>query len=154
MNIIEFLKEQNKSIAVVESCTGGLLNYQLSKISGASLVYRGGLISYQNMIKTKILGIDSKILDKYSPYSFEVLEGMLDGIIKLMDCDFAIATSGVAGPNGGDSKNPVGSVYIGIKQKGQASITTKQIFSGDRESIQLQASTFALDFFARHFISK
>lgn len=154
MNIIEFLKEQNKSIAIVESCTGGLLNYQLSKISGASCVYRGGLISYQNIIKNKILGIDSKILDKYSPYSFEVVEAMLDGIINLMDCDFAIATSGVAGPSGGDTKNPIGSIYIGIKQRGEDSIKTKQLFSGDRESIQLQASIFALEFFAKHFISK
>lgn len=152
MKILDFLKQQNKSIAIVESCTGGLLNYQFSKVAGASSVYRGGIISYQNIIKSKILGIDKQILEKYTPYSFEVLELMLEGIINIMDCDFAIATSGIAGPKGGDDKNPVGSVYIGVMQRGKKCICTKQIFSGDRESIQSQASNFALEFFIKQFI--
>lgn len=154
MKILDFLKQQNKTIAIVESCTGGLLNYQFAKVDGASSVYRGGIISYQDIIKNRILGIDKQILEKYTPYSFEVVELMLKGVINLMDCDFAIATSGIAGPKGGDDRNPVGSVYIGVMQRNKECICTKQIFSGDRESIQAQASNFALDFFTKQFILK
>ncbi|RDU61648.1 CinA family protein [Helicobacter sp. MIT 14-3879] len=154
MQIIDFLKTNNKTIAIVESCTGGLLNYQFSKVIGASSVYLGGIISYQDIIKNKVLGIDENIIKKYTPYSFVVLDLMLEGIINLMDCDFSIATSGIAGPSGYSDENPIGSVYIGIKQKNHPSIKIKKIFNGNREDIQLQASLFAIDFFTNNFINK
>lgn len=152
--IIKFLQKNKQHIAIVESCTGGLLNYQFSRISGASSVYRGGIISYQSEIKSKILRIEESIIQKHSPYSFIVLDLMLKGVIEKLDSTFAIATSGIAGPNGGTKDNKVGSIYIGIQKRGSESIMTKEIFSGEREQIQAKATNYAIDFFTKHFVPK
>lgn len=150
--IIEFLQKANKTIAIVESCTGGLLNYAFGKVSGASSVYRGGIISYQNAIKSEVLGVDSEILEAKSAYSFEVLDLMLAGVLSVMKSDFAIATSGVAGPSGGTEDNPVGSVFIGVRQMKCKSVMKKVHFSGSRTEIQSEAVKFALRLFSETFI--
>lgn len=152
--IIDFLAQENKSIAVVESCTGGLINYTFSQISGASSVFRGGIVSYQNEIKIAVLGVDAHILTEKSAYSVEVVDLMLLRICEIMDSDFAIATSGIAGPNGGSEKMPVGSVFVGVKKRGEKSIIKKEIFSGNRVAIQTQAMQFALDLFKCEFIKQ
>lgn len=150
--IIEFLLKANKTIAIVESCTGGLLNYAFGKVSGASSVYRGGIISYQNAIKSEVLGVDREILEAKSAYSFEVLDLMLAGVLSVMQSDFAIATSGVAGPSGGTEDNPVGSVFIGVRQVGYKSVMKKVHFGGSRTEIQRKAVKFALRLFSETFI--
>ncbi len=150
--IIDFLVREGKSIAVVESCTGGLINYAFSQISGASSVYRGGIVSYQNEIKIKVLGIDERILAQKSAYSVEVVDLMLMRICEIMDSDFGIATSGIAGPNGGSEKMPVGSVFVGVKRRGEKSVIKKEIFSGNRVAIQSKATQFALDLFKCEFV--
>ena len=151
--IIDFLAGENKSIAIVESCTGGLINYTFSQISGASSVFRGGIVSYQNEVKINVLGIDERILAQKSAYSVEVVDLMLKQICEIMNSNFAIATSGIAGPNGGSVEMPVGSVFVGVKQRAQKSIIKKEIFSGNRTAIQSQATQFALDLFKKSFIS-
>lgn len=150
--IINFLAQNNKSIAVVESCTGGLVNYAFSQISGASSVFRGGIVSYQNEVKINILGIDRQFLAQKSAYSFEVVDLMLSRICDIMDSDFGIATSGIAGPSGGSAEMPVGSVFVGVKKIGQKSIIKKEIFSGNRVKIQSQATRFALNLFKSEFL--
>lgn len=150
--IINFLAQNNKSIAVVESCTGGLVNYAFSQISGASSVFRGGIVSYQNEVKINILGIDRQFLAQKSAYSFEVVDLMLAQICDIMDSDFGIATSGIAGPSGGSAEMPVGSVFVGVKKIGQKSIIKKEIFSGNRVKIQSQATRFALNLFKSEFL--
>ncbi len=149
--IIEFLQKANKTIAIVESCTGGLLNYAFGKVSGASSVYRGGIISYQNAIKSEVLGVDREILEAKSAYSFEVLDLMLAGVLSVMKSDFAIATSGVAGPSGGTEDNPVGSVFIGVKKRGEKSIIKKVQIDGTRINIQRKATKLALELFIEAF---
>lgn len=150
--IIDFLAKENKSIAVVESCTGGLINYAFSQISGASSVFRGGIVSYQNEIKIAVLGVDERILAQKSAYSVEVVDLMLMRICEIMDSDFAIATSGIAGPNGGSVEMPVGSVFVGVKKRGEKSVIKKEIFSGNRVEIQSKATQFAMDLFKSEFI--
>lgn len=150
--IIEFLARENKSIAVVESCTGGLINYTFSQISGASSVFRGGIVSYQNEIKIAVLGVDERILAQKSAYSVEVVDLMLGRICEIMDSDFAIATSGIAGPNGGSVEMPVGSVFVGVKKRGEKSIIQKIHFNGERIEIQHQATKFALKLFKKTFM--
>lgn len=150
--IIDFLARNGKSIAVAESLTGGLINYTFSQISGASSVFRGGIVCYQNAIKIKVLGVDERILAQKSAYSVEVVDLMLGRICEIMDSDFAIATSGIAGPNGGSAEMPVGSVFVGVKKRGEKSIIKKEIFSGNRVEIQSQATQFALDLFKREFV--
>lgn len=151
--IIEFLTRKNKTIAVAESCTGGLINYAFSQISGASSVFRGGIVCYQNEIKSRVLGIDSQILAQKSAYSVEVVDLMLMQIITIMQSDFAIATSGIAGPSGGTLENPVGTIFVGVKECGKKSIIKKTHFSGSRIAIQAKATQFALELFKNIFIN-
>lgn len=151
--IIDFLVCTNKSISVVESCTGGLINYAFSTVGGASSVFRGGIVSYQNTTKINTLGIDWQILKTHSAYSFEVVDLMLMRIMEIMDSDFAIATSGIAGPSGGTKENPVGTIFIGIQKRGQNSIIKKELFNGNRIDIQIQATKFALNLFKDIFIA-
>ena len=150
--IIDFLAKENKSIAIVESCTGGLINYTFSQISGASSVFRGGIVSYQNEVKIAVLGVDERILAQKSAYSVEVVDLMLTQICEIMDSDFAIATSGIAGPNGGSVEMPVGSVFVGVKKRGEKSVIKKEIFSGNRVEIQSKATQFAMYLFKCEFI--
>lgn len=150
--IIEFLAMEGKSIAIAESLTGGLLCYEFAKVAGASGVFRGGIICYQNEVKIKVLGIDEQILAQKSAYSFEVVDLMLERICAVMDSDFAIATSGIAGPNGGSEKMPVGSVFFGVKRRGEKSIIKKEIFSGTRANIQKNSVDSAIRLFEASFI--
>lgn len=150
--IIDFLARTNKSIAIAESCTGGLINYAFSQISGASSVFRGGIVCYQNEIKSRILGIDSQILAQKSAYSVEVVDLMLMRIATTMQSDFAIATSGIAGPSGGTLENPVGTIFVGVKECGKKSIIKKVHFNGNRIEIQTQTMQFALELFKDAFV--
>lgn len=151
-SIIDFLTHTNKSIAIAESCTGGLINYTFSQISGASAVFRGGIICYQNEIKSRILDIDTQILAQKSAYSVEVVDLMLVQICEIMQSDFGIATSGIAGPSGGTLENPVGTIFIGVKMQNKSSIIKKIHFSGNRNEIQNKAMRFALDLFKNTFM--
>lgn len=151
--IIDFLARTNKSIAIAESCTGGLINYAFSQISGASSVFRGGIVCYQNEIKSRILGIDLQILAQKSAYSVEVVDLMLMRIATTMQSDFAIATSGIAGPSGGTLENPVGTIFVGVKECGKKSIIKKVHFNGNRIEIQTKATKFALELFKSEFLA-
>ena len=150
--IIDFLICQNKSIAVAESCTGGAINHAFSQISGASSAFRGGIVCYQNEIKERVLGVDSAILAQKSAYSVEVVDLMLVRICEIMQSDFAIATSGIAGPNGGSNEMPVGTIFVGVKKRGAESIIKKVHFSGNRIAIQTQTTRFALELFKSAFV--
>lgn len=149
--IMQFLKDNYQTIALAESCSGGLIAYQFSKISGASAVFRGGIISYQNEIKSSILKISPEIIRQHSPYSEIVVRKMLDSTLTMFECDFAITVSGIAGPTGGSETMPVGTVFVGIADKNQHFIEKCQ-FSGSRVRIQRDACNFALNFFISNFI--
>lgn len=144
-SIIDILVRKKESVSIAESCTGGLLSYQFTRLSGASSVFVGSVISYQNNAKVKILGVAESTITEFSPYSNEVVEQMLDGILGLTDSTYALATSGIAGPSGGNDTNPVGSVYIGAKKRFQQSSIIKVKFDGNREAVQSQASRCALE---------
>lgn len=151
--VIDLLRENKQTLSIAESCTGGLLSYQFTKISGVSDVFVGSVVSYQNDSKIKILNIDKNLLDLHSPYSSEVVEGMLQGIINLTDSTFAIATSGLAsGNNFRDIE--VGSVFIGIKKKNEDSIIIKEKFNGSREFVQLAASNMAIELLYKRILTK
>ena len=141
--IIEILIKNNQTLSIAESCTGGLLSYQFTKISGASAVFVGSVVSYQNLAKMKILKVKKELLNKYSPYSNEVIEAMLEGIMKLTDSTFGLATSGLA--SGSDFRDiKVGNVFIGFKEKNKDSIIIKKEFKGNRQEVQLGAANTAI----------
>ncbi len=112
--VIELLRKRGETLAVAESCTGGLLGATLTAIPGASEVFVGGVIAYNNLIKEKMLSVSSKVLKEKGAVSNEVAKAMAQGSRKHLGADWAIAISGVAGPNGGTTEKPVGTVYLAI----------------------------------------
>ena len=136
--------EKGVSVAVAESCTAGLIASRLTTLTGSSSYFKGGVVAYQNEIKTKILGVSQSIIDAKTEVSAEVVKLMAQSVLKKFDADFAIATSGYAGPTGGTNKNPIGTVFIAIASV-LGVVVSRFVFSGNRQSIVSQASESALD---------
>ncbi|WP_394951508.1 CinA family protein [uncultured Helicobacter sp.] len=141
---ITLLKSTHQKLSTAESCTGGLLGYEFTQISGASEVFLGGVISYDNSIKESWLGVDSQDLQSFGAVSEVVVSQMCKGILHLSGADFALATSGIAGPGGGSAQKPVGLVYIGVQHRGEVAKVERHIFSGNRKSVQKQAAQTAI----------
>ena len=112
--VFDLLKDKGMTFASAESCTGGNIAHFITLIPGSSEVFRGGAVTYATPTKTKVLGVPAKTIERYGVVSREVAEAMAKGTQKLMEADFGIATTGVAGPSGGTEQNPVGTVWIGI----------------------------------------
>lgn len=110
--IVEKCTERGLKISTAESCTGGMISAAVTAVSGSSAVIELGICSYSNRIKQEVLGVTRDTLERFSEYSIECAEEMARGAIKVSGADFAVATSGVAGPTGGTEENPVGTVYI------------------------------------------
>jgi len=143
-NLQQLCTEKGVSVAVAESCTAGLIASKLTALPGSSSFFKGGVIAYQNEIKTKILGVSQSIIDEKTEVSAEVVKQMAESVLENFDADFAIATSGYAGPTGGTDKNPIGTVFIAIASV-VGVMVSRFVFSGNRQSIVNQASESALD---------
>jgi len=122
--VAKMLTEKNMSLAVAESCTGGLIASALTAMPGASAYFKGGVVAYETLQKQQILGVSQALIEEYSVVSEPVAEAMALGIQKLMNSDFAIATTGNAGPDKGDSKAAVGTVCIAIATPKGVSVQT------------------------------
>ena len=105
---------QKKTVAVAESCTGGLLAAALTDIPGASEFFRGGAVTYATETKTEILGVPAELISRFGVVSAECAEAMARGAAEKFRADFALSTTGLAGPGGGTPELPVGTVFIGI----------------------------------------
>ena len=112
--VFDLLREKKMTFASAESCTGGNIAHRITLIPGSSEVFRGGAVTYATPTKTKVLGVPAKTIERHGVVSREVVEAMAKGTQKLMEADFGIATTGVAGPSGGTAETPVGTVWIGI----------------------------------------
>ena len=135
-SLIKKLNKKKLKISVAESCTGGLLANTITSISGASKVFNMGFITYSNQAKIKILKISKNIIIKYGAVSPECCKAMVVNLSKISKANINVSITGIAGPNGGTKKKPVGLVYIGIK-KGNKIIIIKNLFkSKKRKSIQ------------------
>ena len=146
--VIELLKRQNKTCSVAESCTGGMLGEVLTSVSGASQVFNGGLIVYQNEIKIKELGVSSNTLKNFGAVSKITAKEMACCVRKKMKSDWGIAITGIAGPSGGSKEKPVGTVFIAVSGNKQNTVI-KNIFSGDRNIVRISAVRFALNLLRR-----
>ena len=112
--VADMLTERGETLAVAESCTGGVLSASFTAMAGASAYFLGGVVSYSNDIKTSVLGVDSQTLAAHGAVSREVAEQMAAGVRRLMNSTYAIATTGIAGPGGGTPDKPVGTVWMAI----------------------------------------
>ena len=138
------LKANKQTITTAESCTGGLVASMITKISGSSEIFNGSIVSYSNKIKNQELNVKNETLETFGAVSCEVVNEMLEGVINKFHADFAIAISGIAGPNGGSKQKPVGTVVIGISDCNAHKIVNVYNFLGSREEVQIQAAKHSL----------
>ena len=139
--VIQALK--GKTLVTAESCTGGGIGAALTAVPGSSSVFKGGIISYCNELKASLLGVDQHLLDEYGAVSASVAEAMAMGARARLCADIAVSVTGLAGPDGDDFGNPVGTVFIGYNDA-NCTVSRKFRISGDREYVRQQAVRTAL----------
>ena len=142
------LARKRKTIAVAESCTGGLVSDRITNVPGSSDYFKAAIVAYSNDIKTGTLGVNPAMLRKNGAVSADVAAAMARGARKLGNADIAIGITGIAGPDGGSDKKPVGLVYISVAS-GKKVTTQKFTFRGSRKENKWLASTAALDMVRR-----
>lgn len=147
--VITANRAAGRTIAVAESCTGGLLSAALTDIAGCSDVFMQGFVTYSNEAKQQSLGVSDDIISTFGAVSMAAAWAMAQGTLKASDADIAVSITGIAGPAGGTEKKPVGMVVFGRALKGQSSddsFTQRvQFDSTDRAAIRHHATLFALD---------
>ncbi|HHV37684.1 MAG TPA: CinA family nicotinamide mononucleotide deamidase-related protein [Candidatus Cloacimonetes bacterium] len=143
--LLDWLKERKLKLAIAESCTGGWVQKHITAVPGSSEAYLGGVVSYSNESKMKLLGVKESTLAEHGAVSSETVLEMARGVKELFDADISIAVTGVAGPDGGTEVNPVGTVYFGFRV-GDKSFEAKQISSGGRDRIRHRAAEAAILF--------
>ena len=132
-----------KTLVTADSLTGGGIGAALTAVPGASAVFKGGIISYTDAVKREVLGVPAAYLSSFGAVSAPVAEAMALGAFNLMQADYAISVTGLAGPAGDDYGNPVGTVFIGFCSK-TTGFSKEYHFSGDRGSIRIQTIEAAL----------
>jgi len=137
------LRELGKTLAVAESCTGGLLASRITDVPGSSDYFLGGIVAYSNEIKRKLLGVPEEILTTVGAVSKECAERMAQGTRGLFGADFALATTGIAGPGGGTGEKPVGLVYVALATP-QGALVRRFKFEGARKANKWSAAEAAL----------
>lgn len=133
------LKEKNATISTAESCTGGYLAHRITSVSGSSQYFKGSLVAYSNETKANVLGVDAQTIEKYGAVSNHTVEQMAINAIKLLNTDFSIATSGIAGPNGGTDTKPVGTTFIAVASK--QNVISKQYYFGSLREINIRRAS-------------
>lgn len=142
-NFLRFLISNKIVIATAESCTGGMLASSIINVGGASEAFFEGLITYSNASKIDRLGVSSETLAEYGAVSEQTAKEMAVGLIG-ENVDFAISTTGIAGPSGGSEEKPVGLVYVGVAYKDYPPVAYKFLFDGDRTKIRKSAKNAAI----------
>jgi nicotinamide-nucleotide amidase len=131
------------SVAVAESCTGGLLAKRLTDAAGASAYVAGGVVAYSNALKTTLLGVDPALIERVGAVSEEVASAMLDGAHRLTGAHAALSITGIAGPGGGTPEKPVGTVWIGASL-GERRIVRSYVLPGTRAEVRTRSAQTAL----------
>jgi len=141
--VSSLLKEKGLTVATAESCTGGLIAHTLTNVSGSSLYFDRGVVSYSNRAKMELLGVSSQVLEKHGAVSKETAKAMAEGVRLRSGVDVGVSTTGIAGPTGGTKDKPVGLVYIGVSTRDET-VVKKFLFKGDRLSNKESACEAAL----------
>lgn len=127
----KLLKDKHFTVATAESCTGGKVASLITSVSGSSEYYKGSVVSYCNEVKADVLGVSRADLEKYGAVSSTVAEQMASGVRRLLKTDYAVATTGIAGPTGGSDEKPVGTVWIAVATPTKV-VSRKYVFGKDR----------------------
>jgi len=146
------LSERGMSLAVAESCTGGLIGSRITDIAGSSDYFRGGVVSYSNLTKWSVISVDRSTLDTHGAVSRQTAEQMARGVRKLLDADVGLATTGIMGPGGGSEDKPVGTLWMGLSLTAanvESTLTEHVRLGTDRETNKKRAATAALNMLRR-----
>ena len=147
------LKLKGKTLAVAESCTGGYISHLITSVPGCSSFYNGSVTAYSNLIKENILGVNPETILKFGAVSEQVAKEMAVGVKEVFNSDFALATTGIAGPDGGTEEKPVGTVWIAVASENDV-IALKFIFGDNRERNISRSSQTALQILRRLILKK
>ncbi len=142
-NLVALLRARGLTCATAESCTGGGVGSAITSVPGSSAVFSGGVISYSNEVKNRVLGVSQETLNTVGAVSSETAIQMARGARELLRADIAVSITGIAGPDGGSEEKPVGLVWFGIASEA-GERAEKAIFRGDRARIREQAVIHAL----------
>lgn len=146
--VLEQLRARKARLVIAESCTGGLLGSRITAVPGASDVFIGGVVAYDNVVKSGMLDVPPELLEQHGAVSEEVVSAMAQGVQRQFAVDAAIAITGIAGPAGGTPEKPVGTVWLAARL-GAAARALRRTFPGDRGEIRARAAQAALDLLRR-----
>ena len=149
--VFDLLTNKGMTFASAESCTGGNIAHVITLIPGSSEVFKGTAVTYATPMKTKVLGVPDETIERHGVVSQEVVESMAKGVRDLMEADFGVATTGVAGPSGGTDENPVGTVWIGVASA-QGVVSKRFNFGKDRENVINRATIMAYEMLRQQLI--
>ena len=135
-NLVKILTKKRLKIAFAESCTGGMLASEITSVSGASKVFGIGIVTYSNQAKITVLKVNKSIIQKFGAVSPQCCEAMVKNLSKISKAQINVSITGIAGPNGGTKKKPVGLVYIGVKKNNKIFITKNLFKEKNRKAIQ------------------
>lgn len=142
--VVQLLTKRSQTVALAESCTGGFIAHRLTNVPGASAVFPGGVVSYANDVKEKLLDVHPATLQAHGAVSAETAREMAQGARLALSADFALAVTGIAGPGGGSAEKPVGTVFIALATARETKVAS-HLFSFDRETFKFITSQTALD---------
>jgi nicotinamide-nucleotide amidase len=147
----KLLKKNNKTLSVAESCTGGNIAHLITSVAGCSEYFTGAIVSYANQIKEDFLDVDPRLIISYGAVSKQVVELMATNVCRIMKTDYAVATSGIAGPDGGSEEKPVGTVWIAVASKTRV-YSKKYSFGDNNRERNIQRATMSAISELRKFV--
>ncbi|MCQ2230697.1 MAG: CinA family protein [Paludibacteraceae bacterium] len=148
----EILRAKGKTIATAESCTGGNIAHRLTQWPGSSDFFLGGIVSYANEVKINVLQVEASAIEQFGAVSQLVVEQMAKGAVKVIGADYAVATSGVAGPGGGSPEKPVGTVWMAVSNGEETE--SRCYHFGTERSANIEDATKNAIFFIKEFVTK
>ena len=147
----DHLRNKEWTLAIAESCTGGLICDRITDVPGSSDYFEGGMVNYSNESKARHLGVPSNDIKRYGAVSPQVAKKMAQGVRKTFHTTFGLSTTGVAGPTGGTKRSPIGRVFIGLAN-GRRTWVKREDLKGNRREIKRKATENALQFFYERLI--
>jgi len=147
--VVDLLRGKAESLALAESCTGGMIASRITDVSGASAVLGYGCVTYSNEAKTRLVGVPAELIASHGAVSEPVAQAMAEGVLQVSGADHALAATGIAGPTGGSDEKPVGTVFVALASRDQPTEVRKLFFPAGRDRFKLLTSQAALEMLRR-----